>query len=495
MNIVTGHIRIGKLQVPRLTALGVLSVMFLFISSAGMYASSLGWWGNGDTVMHVDYVWQVSQGNLPVFEESIQYQPFNDKRLHEVQSASHHPPLYYILLSPFMSWFLESGQWEKAVAVGRIINIFIGCLTIIALAWAGWLFSRSRKPLFAVLVPAVVVSYPTFIKTGGDISPDMLVVLLTVLMFIYSYKCLRDGVSKVNGLMVVAIAMVGMLTKVSFFPAFIVAALVFFVSPYISKNRITVNRDSFMKSSLLFLILLTSVIATSGWFYYGHNYEESGSLTRAGSQEWISDRRDYRSYQDVILNPSLLFAALQMSLIVVNPYFMASILLLITLMGLYFLWREISLRKFIEQKHMILIATIFLIHFLILLVGQIDHAEGYGQVSARYFLPGMLFSALLLSYGILVIIKLAPYALAIFASLNITALFASHTRWLADKVSPSRYGELSHWDRITLSVTENWLPASLAYVLLFLIISTLILTSFIIYRLSISTKPIRDSAQ
>lgn len=465
---------------------GVLSILLLFIAAAGMYATSLGWWGNGDTVMHVDYAWQVSQGSIPKFDEAIQYDPYNEIRPHAVQGAAHHPPLYYVLISTFMSGLLESGQWEKAVAIGRSINIFIGILTLLALAWAGWVFGGSRKKLFAVLVPAFAVSSPTFIRTGGDVTPDMLALLMTVVTFVLSYIILSRGVSMFRLSTLGAVVVLGMLTKITFLPAMLAALAVFAVCYMIKDGKVIISKIAALRGVVSSIFLLLLVILTSGWFYYGHNYEASGSLTRAGSQEWISDVRDYKSLSEVITSKSLATASLGVSLTTFQGerVVILWVLLLAGVVTLFMRYRD----SLFSLKHIPLKIVIFLLimHYITLYAGQVSHAEGYGQISARYFFAGTLLASLTYAYGAATLRRLPVIAVGAYSVFNLAALYKAHTEWLATKVSPNRYGGLDLWDRIIKAVSENWVPVAVPYLLVALLALALFFMLVFIARLSLS---------
>lgn len=483
-NFSVGDIEIGRLKLPKLTAIGLSAVLIAYIAATGMYATSLGWWGNGDTVMHVDYIWQVSQGALPVFSEAIQYAPYNERLLHEVQSAAHHPPLYYLLLGPFMSELLEMGEWQKAVAIGRVVNIFIGMLTVLALAWAGWLFGGSRKALFATLVPFIAVFHPAFIKASGDVNPDALLVLLTILTFIFAYKTLKNGLTTTNFVALLVLSVLGMLTKIAFLPALMVALGALVISPLIRKNKFNFDVRSVSKGLVAAGIVGVAVVAMTGWFYYGHNYEASGSFTRAGSQEWISDRRDYKTLDEVLTSRYLVLAMMPISVTAVHPYWIF-LLALVSLTALtWWLLTKGRWKVFINQKHVTFIVLFLVLHFMVLFLGQISHAVGYGQLSARYFLPGTLLSSLVFAYGYAALTSITAYLALLFTLLNLGGLFVGHTSWLVDKVSPARYSGLDRWDRIILSSVENWFPSYFPYILLGLLITALGVVFFAIYYLS-----------
>jgi len=205
---------------PRMVIAGLLGVVFLYVSASGLISVTHPFFTgtNGDTMAHVDMIYRIYNGDLPKASDGIRYQPFIDLGGGNVyQRASGHPPLFHILHAPIVGPLLNAGEWQKAIALGRALNIFFGILCIFALAWAGWLFGGKRKALFAVAVPALAVLTYRFSRLNTDYALDGLLTLWTTLTLICLYKILQNGLRANYLIFLTLLSVAGMSTKICYF--------------------------------------------------------------------------------------------------------------------------------------------------------------------------------------------------------------------------------------------------------------------------------------
>ncbi len=374
---------------------GVLAVILMFVGTSGLISASLPQDINsGDTRAHVDYIWRVYNGEVPRLSDGLKYKPFNPTGSRRIQPQANHPPLFYVINAPFVGPLLKSGDWQKAIGVARGINIFIGVLCVLALAWAGWLYGGRRGEIFAVAVPAIGVMLYRFSGLNIVYGPDYLLVLLTTLSFVGMYKVIKHGLKTRYVAWLGVLAVLGMYTKAGYLPI-------------LASSLLSVGLAAFLHSAedrrrqMLRAIFYTGVIAAAvalavGWFYYVRNYQTSGTWFRATPDEY-SGGRPYKSLSDVLLGEQ--FRALFYEKLAQNGPLSTFITVLATagLIGL----KKFNLKRFFRDKTRLALSAVLLIASLGVIAGQVTFAVGYGAVNLRYLLPVLLVIGLLLAYGLL----------------------------------------------------------------------------------------------
>lgn len=465
----------------KLVVVGIIGVVLIFVSVAGLRATSIKWWGTADSPLHLDYVWQLSQGQLPEFDESVQYKPLNDIREHPVQYVSQHPPLFYAIMSPIMKPSLESGEWHFAVAAGRVANILIGVLCVLALAWAGWTIGQNRKHLFAVALPAVGGLYSPLLRVSSDIYNDGLFVLFSILALTLSYKIIQEGPSRrLIGLLSI-VSMLGMLSRAAFISVLGISLLSLCVSYIIRAKERSQIVPSLFKGGIASAAVFILVVMASGWFYM-RNYLASGSWSRSGSQDWVAHLREYKSFTDVVTDIQLYSA------LTINPFWqlissninllLHGLIVVVALYWLYLSWRK-GVMNWDKSKTTI---SLLLVLFLLLTMGmQIVHAVGYGQFSARYFLGALLPVSALVTAGLLAWSKLRGILIIGFSLVSVSGLLWTHSEWISDKYTRT---SLPIWEQYTTIITQNGAPILVPIVLAGVLLLGVIVLSASIWKLA-----------
>jgi len=378
--------------------LGITAVILLYVSAEGMISITYPWLQtkSSDQIAHIDMIYRVYNGDLPKATDGVRYQPFIENGVGNVyQRASGHPPLFHALMAPFMGPLLNKGEWKKAIAVGRAMNIFLGILTIFALAWAGWLFGGKRKALFAVAVPALAVLTYRFSRVNTDLSMDILLTLLSTLTIINLYKILQGGL-KIKYLAFLALLSVaGMATKASYGALLGLSLGVVVWASYIYGSG--TKRKRLIRGSVIAAGICLVVIAAIGWYYYLRNYKTSGSLLTPLQVDDIRGNRSHQSYFDIFGGSqfwSLFYARL-------TTYTVVSTIITIFAVAGYFAMKKVNLLKAKKDTFSKWAILLLFFAFLGVVITQIKLAYPYGSINFRYLLPAILPISLFLAYGLL----------------------------------------------------------------------------------------------
>ena len=418
------------------TIVGVVAVLVLFASVAMITVFAWPWWPNkGDAPYHADYVYQLYNGKLPDWNEGIQYPAFKEK----IESpetgypgdykhiASPHPPLFYAIQAPFMGPLLNAGEWEKALAVGRTINVVLGMILGALMAYAAWLFGGKYRDKLAIMVPLFGLLTSVFIYLGNRFMNDIPVIIFATLTMILVYHIYKNGLSLRKVLLFAVILALGMLSKATFvtvlIPAYLLMAYVVYRDRIKSKKRMV----------LYLAIPVVIVILMSGWFY-ARNFLESGDVTRTGSQEWVADRKEPKAIGDVLTDSSF-YALFYKSF--TSPE-LSTVLTTAIVVSLLYIYSDHK-RKY---KNLILRNKPLFIMFAgiasLLILAQIKHAVPYGSYGLRYLMP-FIFPAAFISafalikipvlgkyWGVIVAI-LMTYSVLVSYSINSLTLYTRHT--------------------------------------------------------------------
>ncbi len=382
--------------------LGILGVIFMYVGVAGVVSVSSPWWlGKGDAPRHIDYAWRVYNKQLPKFEDGLRQKDLNAlrKNLYRNQPAASNPPLFYMIHAPFIGPSLKSGQWQKAIAIGRALNILIGVLCIAAFAWAGWLFGGRRRHIFAITVPALAALMHHFTILNLNYAVDVLLVLFSTLALINMYKIVQNGLRLKYIIFLTILSIGGMATKVTYLPFLLLSLASVVISPMLnsgSKNKKKIAKQVAW-AFLISLGIVISVIFTIGWFYYLRNYKVTGNFTSNIPSDYPSTRPYKTAY--MVLTGSGLWRLLYWNYSAIGTLSIA--LISASTMGFVAFLDRINLKGILRDKKKIVNIAILICSFVGMFLIQIKFSIGTGNYSFRYLIPALLPLALFLSYGLL----------------------------------------------------------------------------------------------
>lgn len=475
------HLAIKTKQVPKMVIVGLLGVIFLYVSASGLISVTYPWLeaNDNDQIAHIDMIYRIYNGDLPKSTDGVRYQPFIEHGVGNIyQRASGHPPLFHTLMAPFMGPLLNKGEWRKAIAVGRAINIFIGILCIFALAWAGWLLGGKRKALFAVAVPALAVLAYRFSRVNTDLSMDVLLTLWSTLTLINLYKILQNGL-KIKYLIPLALlSAAGMATKASYGVFLVLSLAVIIWASYIHGGEDKLKK--FIKGSIVAAVILTITVAAIGWYYYLWNYRSGGSLIspiRGG----IETSRPYLTYKGILSNAnfwSLFYARITVNVVIST---------IITSFGVagFFAMKRIKLIRAKKDPQIRRAFLLMLLAFAGIVATQIKLAHPQGSINFRYLLPALLPISLFLAYGLLEFKWLRGQLVAL------AAIAMAWTTILSIRLGPTPEGLLQgvkEWGKDITKIfnlaAQNGVPAYVTKGLFLIFIAGSLLLSLSLYRLS-----------
>jgi len=461
----------------RRTLVGVGFVVAAFTFAAGFAAVTLPWAGSSDAYEHLDYIYQLSMGQLPapvghVFQPegwSISETKLNDTR----QFASAHPPLFYWICSLLLGGLLASEHWELAVAILRGVNILIGIAGVLVMAWGGWaLGGRWRAPL-AIAIPAIGAFTYTYLRFSGEIYGDMILTVVSIASIIVAALILRDGVRPHLLVAITLLGAAGMGLKATYIVVLGLACGAIVVG-YLLHNRS--GRTILRVVTALALAALPAVAAALAWgWFYLRNIELSGSWYRSSPKEALPGRTR-RSMMDNLLNPdfySILPGGLFGRWAAEIVPFLTTLSILITVgagLATIIVW----VRMFRNGQVAASAANLWIIallfgHIIGSYAMQLSHATGYGAYNWRYFLPTTFSMAVAIVSGIIA----ARRARAVLIpALTLLTTVLSMLSFLTYSI---RRFDFSHdpGQALTAIAAVNGLPVELSIVLASLAVMTI----------------------
>ena len=445
-------------SVPRPTKIGILGVVLVYLGTAGIVSYAAPWWmDKGDSALHIDYVLSVYQGHLPKYHDFVHYPVWGQLDpgyKTQEQRAAANPPLFYVLHAPFVGPLLQSGHWKKAIALGRSINLFFGVLTILALAWAGWVYGKSRKRSLAVAVPAIGVLNYQFLVLNENYALDVLLVFFIVLTFILWHKMLYHGLARRYVGALFLLSVLGMATKATYI---VFLALSMLVVMIIGLRAKTQKLEHILDNAGLVALLGVVVLAAIGWFYYYWNYRISGKWYTAALPGDLPSRK-IKSLHEVVTSGSLwanFYAKLTS-----NPHLSEVITAVAGLGGLVGL-KRVSIKKLWQEKTTLILVALMILATVGTLGTQITHAVGVGNINFRYFLPVIFVFSLAISYGLLRIRFLRGSLVFVAA---ITMVLTSLMTFANDKTIRLDLPYVSHiastWGKLHYELIKNGFPSA-----------------------------------
>lgn len=405
-----------RIRISKWVAAGIAGIILLYVSAAGMLSIALPWGHRGDTVQHLEYAQRVHHGDIPKLYDGLQNPGLREWKGQgsNIVTSSANPPLFYVIHAPFVGPLLDQGKWQKAVAIGRGINILLGIVCILSLAWAGWTFGGRRKELFAVAVPALAGLMYRFVTLNTNYALDALLVTISTLSLITVYKLLQNGPKRKYLVATATLSIAGMATKAPYIVFLFTSLLGVVVSYYLNGNE---GLKKNIRKGLVIAgaIGLLTALAT-GWFYYFWNYKTSGNWFRAAPDSYTGGR-DYKSLGDVLTGTKIWalfyadYAKDALLSVALTSFATAGIL-------------TMDKRNFLKIRKDKTLTWTYIILFLALLgtfMTQLTHAVGYGAINFRYVLPAVLPLVLYLAYGLLEFKRLRGQLVSVF-TISMTAL-------------------------------------------------------------------------
>lgn len=451
-----------------------------------MNAVSTPWLFVPDAPFHFDHAWRVFQGEWPQFDDQLQIPEYSrDIRFHR---TTKHPPLYYVILAPFVGPFVAGGNWEMGVAVGRVVTLGIAVLSLLALAWAGWVVGGRYRRTLAVAAPAVGGTLVPFVEYTSAIFSDGLLVFMATVTFTLAALILYKGPRRSYLIWLTILLLLGMATRVAFVSMFGLA-LVAVVASFLIHNRGKLSKNILQGIACASLMGLVTVIGI-GWFYYFHNFQASGSLITAWP-DGMEHARRYKPFLEVITSRHLwylvllqLFGWSQHYIVkfTVNQWISYIVFLLGISGSIVWFLKEKAWRLFNKANAAsICIGAMLVAYGGIVFAQQVVYATGYGMFNTRYLLPGWVAAGIILAFGLLV------WQLRGLVVTGVVAIgWAAVLNWIVYTLSaktplPGNQGWLH---LLQAGASHNGFPPGVVPVLLLAIVSGIVLVGISLWRLT-----------
>lgn len=393
--------------------LGVIGVLLALLCGAGFQIMSAPLLGSRDAPLHMDYVWQVYNGDLPSNPDGPQLDI--GKPLPPIQYTANHPPLYYTILAPFAGPFIEEGSWRRAALSGRLVTLGISLLTTAVFMWAAWMIAEKRKLLYAVSVPGILTSFTMYVQISGAVYSDIAVVLTSTIGLALSVTAVKYGVSKWVLVAFAVTASLGMLSKVSFVSVLGIMIISVYIAAFLHLEASW--KHKIRRATFHALAVIVPTVITSGWFYW-HNYQVSGNPIKSGLPGTAKDflDRQYTSFRDVITG-RLLYTTLPYHLfgsslkeVFGHPInIIASKAVFLATLVSASVWAVRNRLPNIHNKIGFFVAVLLGLQIVLIFGQQLFHATGYGAYSVRYFLPLWLPMGMVMATGALAVRKMRGF--------------------------------------------------------------------------------------
>ncbi len=388
------------MRLPTRAALPLAVLAALLLSAMAALAQAP--YVTGDEAPHIDYAYQVWQGELPVFEDGLEHRP-DGAWLAPVQWTAQHPPLFYLLVAPVVGPLADAGHPVAAVYAARAVNVLLSGVLVLVAHGAARRICRpgSAVPLVVAFVVATMAAKSLM---GGSGYNDLLAAVLVTATFGVAGTAIRRGLDTRLVLALSLLASGAALTRLS---AGIVAVVVVGVAGLAGIVRARQGRGGWAPVAGLALGGPAIVLAAAGWFYV-RNVELTGTVT--GSHFDWSIENQGRSpkplwlvlveYVTWLRLPNLFWWAGQ------QPPRATYVWATMIVTGIVLVWVPIAIavarliRRRVDDTDRLLLLALLVLPLLVLVAIQVVFASNSGGVYPRYLLPVALPLCLAIAAGL-----------------------------------------------------------------------------------------------
>lgn len=387
-----------------------------------------------DEVLDIDYVYRVTQGQLPQFYDGVTFNPLNLDYAGAVQWKYQHPPLFYLMEAPILALFNAMGRPIAGIWAMRFFVYLLGCLAVICSAWAASQFLGPDSPAPSI-VPLIIASNKCLQSVVFNYTLATLWIILLAGATAHIIRSMDISISFIAAWgILVALAP---LIRTSLLPITFLCLIIITIDIVLNKSKKT-------KHFLQLVIFPATVgILDSSWFYI-RLYRLSGNFT-GSMPSWSTTHlgRKQRSFAEAFTDPTFWKDSF-------SQYHNFS-----SDATQYFGWPLVILLTFIPLITGIIVALLRIIHhnetnhnnnvranmlIWLLLVGmlagtslqQVLYYKQGGSTNPVYFSMISIAFATFISVGLSTSTRLLPWTLSLWLGLRLCAfLLEVHNRWPA----------------------------------------------------------------
>jgi hypothetical protein len=261
---------VGGQPIRSATRLGLAGALLVYLGLVSVWLVTQPLFLTGDESSNVDYAFQVTHGRIPV-EGGPRTVEFPGLRQREgLQYTSNHPPAYHALVGPLVLAADASPHPRVFLMLARALTALLGGAALLTLAaLAGTVFRAPRERALAVVATVGLSgSWAALVSVSTSIRNDALAVLLVCATVLVLARAARSGQRQGTVLLVASLCALGMLTRVSFLPVWLLAiASVAALEAWPSLRRRRPGAADLRRGVLAALVVLLLPVLAAGWFY------------------------------------------------------------------------------------------------------------------------------------------------------------------------------------------------------------------------------------
>jgi hypothetical protein len=258
--------------------LGMIGALILFLSIGMATAFATPAFHPDDEPRHAAYALVLMDGRIPLITEEVPFERLGIGRLRtNIMVAALHPPLYYVMVGPFLLWGEATGEMAFAVSLARVATLLMAVPGMLY-TWGILRMLAPRRPEVAVLTLAFIALAPSFVNYSALIHTESLVFTTASGLLYWTFHAMIRGPSLRAVAWCAGWAAALTLTRFSGILVLGPALLGLAAAPLLHGHQ-PLGRRLLAGVGAGAAVLLVAGLA-SGWFY-ANNYIQYGDITGA----------------------------------------------------------------------------------------------------------------------------------------------------------------------------------------------------------------------
>jgi hypothetical protein len=288
----------------RLVRTGIVGAVVAFVGLSVLASLALKPFLPADESANADYALAATEGRIPSIDDAV-VPKLPGQRSIPLQYVANHPPLYFLLAGVPLRLGLEVGHPMLGFYGARLLTVLLSAGAVLLTGVLAAILARRRGPAVAVGAAAVVATSGWLVMTSGMIHNDGLATALVAAELVATVLVLRRGLHTGLCLLLVAIAALGLLTRISALSVVALSAAALVAAGLL--HPVGGRRRGLLRGVAWAAALTGFCALTSGWFYW-RNVRLYGDPTAqeyvVGLMRQLGTRRPPPpSFADVLTSP------------------------------------------------------------------------------------------------------------------------------------------------------------------------------------------------